>query len=283
MIEVPSANTGGIEPSVYGSGVIIDEEGYILTNNHIVNSKTLNIKVTTNENIILDSKVVWEEPSLDLTILKVSSKNLKEIKINKTGAYYIGDPILVVGSPYGPDFYNTVTAGIISSIQRELEFNGVKMKDLLQIDAPINTGNSGGALVNKNGELIGIVAMQKSDSEGIGFCIRIDYIDEIIKKLKKYNEFIPPKLNLKLNDEYKLNNKNLKLENGLTIEEVLQDNYNKNNELDNGDIILKINNEKINSITDLKNELYKYEAKDKIKLTIKKKNGVLKDIYRLLS
>ena len=160
-----------------GSGIILTENGYILTNQHVVGNKYSNCFVTLENGTIHEGIVVWADNNIDLAIIKIVANGLDYINLGDSDNISLADEVFAIGNPIGIEFQRTVTKGIISGINRtiKLEENGVGsyMEDLIQTDATINEGNSGGPLINKDGELIGINTVKINGAEGIGFAVPI--------------------------------------------------------------------------------------------------------------
>ncbi|NQV41510.1 MAG: DegQ family serine endoprotease [Candidatus Marinimicrobia bacterium] len=168
-----------------GSGIIISADGYILTNNHVV-EKGENIKVQISDNKEYDAKIIGADPKTDVALIKVDAKNLKPIKMGDSDKIRVGEWVLAVGSPFSGSLSQTVTQGIISATGR----SSVGLNDyenFIQTDAAINPGNSGGALVNLDGELIGMnsaIASRSGGYQGIGFAIPINLVNRIVEDLR---------------------------------------------------------------------------------------------------
>ena len=167
-----------------GSGVIISSDGYIVTNNHVVNGAD-ELTVTLEDNREFNAKIIGTDPSTDLALIKINAKDLPTLPIGDSDKLQVGEWCIAVGNPFGLN--NTVTAGIISAKARSLGANGVE--SFIQTDAAINPGNSGGALVNTRGELIGINAMlysQTGSYAGYGFAIPTTIMTKVVDDLKQY-------------------------------------------------------------------------------------------------
>ena len=151
-----------------GTGIIVSEDGYILSNNHVTGDRFSICYVTIDENTYKGT-VVFSEPDLDLSIVKVNAKNLTSIKFGNSTNLKLGEPVYAIGNPIGYEFKRTVTAGIISALNRTIKIeedeNTSYVSDLIQTDATINPGNSGGPLVNKFGEVIGINTVKITSAE----------------------------------------------------------------------------------------------------------------------
>ena len=167
-----------------GSGVIISADGYIVTNNHVVDGAD-ELTVTLNDNSEYSARIIGADKTTDLALIKINGKNLPAITIANSNDLRVGEWVLAVGNPLGLN--NTVTAGIVSAKARSLGANGVE--SFIQTDAAINQGNSGGALVNTRGELVGINAMLYSPTgaySGYGFAIPTTIMNKVVDDLKQY-------------------------------------------------------------------------------------------------
>jgi Do/DeqQ family serine protease len=166
-----------------GSGVIIDANGYILTNHHVIDGAD-QIKVDLNDNRSLDAKLVGSDPPSDLAVLKVEATNLPVLALGDSDRMRVGDVVLAIGNPLGVG--QTVTMGIISAKGRQTGLSNGSFEDFLQTDAPINRGNSGGALVNTNSELIGInsqILSPSGGSIGLGFAVPSNMARTVVEQL----------------------------------------------------------------------------------------------------
>ncbi|MDD7421029.1 MAG: trypsin-like peptidase domain-containing protein, partial [Prevotellaceae bacterium] len=188
----PNQGNGGSQKRQYrtpkkqgtGSGVIISTDGYIVTNNHVVEGAD-ELTVTLNDNKEYSARIIGTDKTTDLALIKIDGKNLPAITIADSEKIKVGEWVLAVGNPF--NLTNTVTAGIVSAKGRSLYQNGVE--SFIQTDAAINPGNSGGALVNTKGELIGINAMlysQTGSFSGYGFAIPTSIMNKVVDDLKKY-------------------------------------------------------------------------------------------------
>jgi Do/DeqQ family serine protease len=188
----PNDGNGGVQKrqirtpkqEATGSGVIISPDGYIVTNNHVVNGAD-ELTVTLEDNREFNARIIGTDPTTDLALIKIDGKNLPTLPIGNSDNLKVGEWVIAVGNPFGLN--NTVTAGIISAKARTLGANGVE--SFIQTDAAINKGNSGGALVNTKGELVGINAMLFSETgsyAGYGFAIPTAIMTKVIDDLKKY-------------------------------------------------------------------------------------------------
>lgn len=165
-----------------GSGVIISEDGYILTNNHVIDGAT-KILVTLRDGTEYEAKLIGKDSKTDIAVIKIEEKNLKFAVLGNTENLEVGDLAVVIGNPLGR-LGGTVTSGIISALEREIEIDNKKM-NLIQTDAGVNPGNSGGGLFNSNGELVGIVTAKSSgiNVENLGFAIPVNDVKNVIDDL----------------------------------------------------------------------------------------------------
>lgn len=257
-----------------GSGVIVTDNGYILTNQHVVGNKYSNCYVTLENGITYDGVVVWSDTNIDLAIVKISAENLNYINLSDSDNINLADEVYAIGNPIGIEFQRTVTKGIISGINRTIKIEDEEnyMEDLIQTDATINEGNSGGPLVNSNCELIGINTVKISNAEGIGFAVPINIIKPIIEKLINTGKFEEAYLGVYGYDKEVIPylDSKLNINNGVYIATILPDGPLFNKGLIVGDIITQIDGNKINKMNDLKKYIYEKSPKDKVKLIIKR-------------
>ena len=188
IVNKQTVNTwyGASEQEGSGSGIIISEDGYIITNSHVIESAN-NIKVVLSSGEEYTATVVGEDSKTDLAVIKIDAKGLTAAELGKSSELQVGELAVAIGNPLGLEFQGSVTQGIISALNRTVNVDG-RQYTLIQTDAAINPGNSGGPLVNKYGQVIGInsVKISSSDTEGMGFAIPMDVaapiIDELINK-----------------------------------------------------------------------------------------------------
>ena len=168
-----------------GSGFIVSKEGYILTNNHVVEDAD-KIKVTMLDGRTFDAKKVGQDPTFDLAVIQIKAKDLPVLQLGDSSATEVGEQVVAIGNPHG--FENTVTAGIISAKNRTLQAPGINFQGFLQTDAAINPGNSGGPLIDLNGNVIGINTAIVPYAQGIGFAIPVNMAKQIMDDLIKHGE-----------------------------------------------------------------------------------------------
>ena len=179
-----------------GSGVIVDQAGFILTNEHVVAGDPDKITVVLDNGRELQGRTLWMDPVLDMAIVKVNADDLPQATLGSAKRLQVGDAAVAIGTPLGLQFQHTVTLGIISALNRTVRIPTERgqnfMEDLIQTDASINPGNSGGPLVNIFGEVVGINTVKITSAEGIGFAIPIDVAKPIIERFVTEGEFTTP-------------------------------------------------------------------------------------------
>lgn len=261
-----------------GTGVIISKEGYILTNQHVAGSQYSTCYITLKNGVTDNGVVVWASEDLDLAIIKINIKNLPEANLGDSDNIKIGTSVYAIGNPVGYELQRTVTSGIISGTNRiiKTEDDNAKsyLEGLIQTDATINQGNSGGPLINKNGEIIGITTLKIEDAEGIGFAIPINIVKPILKKLVETGKFEEPYLGISGYDKEVIPylSSNINFEEGIYIEEIDPQGPLKNSGIQTGDIIEKIDDTKIESMNQLKEYIYEKNIGDQVILQIKRNN-----------
>lgn len=252
-----------------GSGVIISADGYIVTNNHVVDGAD-ELMVTLNDNKEYSARIIGADATTDLALIKIDAKSLPAIVIANSDDVKIGEWVLAVGNPLGLN--NTVTAGIVSAKARTM---GQGVQSMIQTDAAINQGNSGGALVNTRGELIGINAMiysQTGSNIGYGFAIPTTIMNKVVDDLKQYGNVQRAMIGIKGSDvnvyvdseKEKGNEVDLGTMEGIYVAEVVEDGAAEEAGLKKGDVITHIDNQKIKSFGELQNVIAQKRPGDKI-------------------
>jgi Do/DeqQ family serine protease len=277
---------GGREFKQYGSGsgsgVIISSEGYIVTNNHVIENAS-EIEVILNDNSKYVAKLVGADPSTDIAVLKIEGKGFQPIKIGDSDNLHIGEWVLAVGNPF--NLTSTVTAGIVSAKARNINLLAnrnkqevVPIESFIQTDAAVNPGNSGGALVNTRGELVGIntaIASQTGSYAGYSFAVPVNLVQKVMRDLIDYGIVQRGFLGVQIADisqEVKETNK-LPSTRGVFISKVNPDGSADAAGIRDGDVILKIGTKDVNSVAELQEEIGKRRPGDKVALTILQKDG----------
>ncbi|WP_308655096.1 trypsin-like peptidase domain-containing protein [uncultured Anaerococcus sp.] len=255
-----------------GSGSIVTEDGYIVTNSHVVsNGDVTQINVLFSNGETSEAELVWNDAALDLAIIKVKKDNLPAIELGDSDEVSIGDKAIAIGNPLGFELQSTVTSGIISGLNRTVKFNtGVGMDGLMQTDAAINSGNSGGALLNTKGELIGINTAKAGNSDGIGFAIPINIVKPVIEKVRKTGKFNSVYLGITgqsvdyIKQIPNFNTEKLGTDEGVYV----VSSFDKNSDIEEGDVITAIDGMAVKDMNSLRKALLSYEVGDKAKLTV---------------
>lgn len=279
------------EATATGSGIIISEDGYIMTNNHVVDSSSSNssysyynlsdatsVKVKLyGSDELYDAKIVGKDSQTDLAVLKIDKTGLTAAEFADSDRATVGEFAMAVGSPLGLD--TTVTTGIISAVNREVESDGITYV-CIQTDAAINSGNSGGALVNADGKVIGINTLKLSGTgvEGIGFAIPINSTLDVIDDLIEYNKVLRPYIGISGIDLDESMIKRYKLSTlGVYIKSVQTFSPAEKAELQVGDIIIKADNKEVKTMDELNEIKNAHRIGDKITLIINR-NGTEKEV-----
>ncbi len=251
-----------------GSGIIIDGEGHIVTNNHVVDNSN-DIIVVLNDGKEMPAKVIGKDAATDLAVIKVNEKKLPYAELGDSSKLEVGELAVAIGSPMGTDFAGSVTAGIISGLNRKVPV-GDKSMTLIQTDAAINPGNSGGALVNSEGKIIGIntIKFVENRVEGMGFAIPINEAKPIIKQLIESKKVIRPFLGIQGETISKEIAKQYEVPEGILIRAVYKDSGAHNAGLVKGDIITKIDNKKVYTIEEVIEIISKHKVGDTLEVEI---------------
>ena len=270
-----------------GTGIIISENGYILSNAHVTGEKYSKSYITLENGQTYEGKVMWSDESLDLSITKIEAKNLSYAKLGDSSKIRVGETVYAIGNPIGFEFRRTVTSGIISaknrSIKIEEENNQTYMSDLIQTDATINPGNSGGPLITPNGEVIGINTVKISTAEGIGFAIPINVVKTIIESYKQTGTYEQATIGIYAYDKDVIPylDTNVKFEKGIYVAQITPKGAADGSELEEKDIIVSIDDKELNTMNDLREYIYTKKPGDKVTLKIIRKK-ITKNINIIL-
>ena len=269
-----------------GSGVIISEDGYIITNRHVINNAE-EIEVVLNDKRTYNAKILGEDPNSDLALLKIKEENLPFMEFDNSNNLKVGEWVLAVGNPY--NLNSTVTAGIISAKSRKINIlNDGGIESFIQTDAAINSGNSGGALVNINGKLIGIntaIQSKTGSFSGYGFAIPSNMAKKIITDLKVYGEVRRAYIGIHITDINTQIQKQLDLNGlkGVLISKVLKNSAAEIAGIKDLDVILEINGTEVNSTSELHELIIQFDPGEKINCTIQRKDQIEKITLSLQS
>jgi Do/DeqQ family serine protease len=249
-----------------GSGVIVDKEGYILTNNHVIEGAD-KVKVRLNDGREFTATVKGQDPKTDLAALHIKAENLPVATLGDSEKLEVGEWAIAIGSPFGLD--HTVTVGVISAKGRS-GFGTGTYEDFVQTDASINPGNSGGPLINIDGEVIGINAMIIQPGTGIGFAIPINMAKQILNDLIKTGKVVRPWLGISVQDltPELMEHFRVKEKEGVLVGQVYQGTDAKKAGLAPGDIIKSVDDKPIKNVGELVKEIQKKKVGQKVKLSV---------------
>lgn len=261
-----------------GSGVLISENGYILTNEHVAGSKYSNVYVTLENGAKYNSNVIWSDTSLDLAIIKIPGENFNYLNLGDSDRIFLGENVYAIGNPIGAEFQRTVTKGIISGKNRTIKIvendKEMYMEDLIQTDATINNGNSGGPLINDNGELLGINTVKISGVDGIGFSIPINIIKPLLELLEKDGNIPESYLGIYAFDKEVIPylKSDLKFDKGIYVVSIDNQESLSGGNIMVGDIIEKVDGIEVNKMNELRKIIYTKKPGELVKLEINR-NG----------
>ena len=253
----------------FGSGVIISEDGYIVTNNHVIDGAD-EIDVKLNDNREFKGRLIGTDPNTDLALIKIEGDDFPTLPIGNSDALKVGEWVLAVGNPF--NLTSTVTAGIVSAKARSLGVYNGGIESFIQTDAAINQGNSGGALVNARGELVGINAVLSSPTgayAGYGFAIPTSIMTKVVGDLKEFGTVQRAILGISGHDlDERTKDKDLGTVEGVYVAEVTDGSGAKAAGIEVGDVITKIAGKKIHNMAELQESLAMHRPGDKVEVTL---------------
>ncbi|MBS4534485.1 trypsin-like peptidase domain-containing protein [Clostridium sp. D2Q-14] len=255
-----------------GSGVIVNSNGYILTNSHVIGDGDVDrITVQFADGTKDEAEVLWNESALDLAVIKVNQSNLPAAELGDSDKLIVGEPAIAIGNPLGLQFQRTVTSGVISGLDRTISSEDVVMENLIQTDASINPGNSGGALLDREGKVIGINTAKITSAEGLGFSIPINIVKPIIEQIISDGEVNIAYIGVSGMDVTKYEKAlgmNIDAEEGFIIIEIVAGSPAADAGIRANDILTKIGDTKVTSFNTLRKALYKYKPGDTEEITL---------------
>ncbi len=268
------------EPQIaqgFGSGVILSEDGYIVTNNHVIENAQ-KIMVGLNDKREFEARLIGTDPTTDVALLKIDTENLPYLTYGNSDDLKLGEWVLAVGNPFYLN--STVTAGIVSARARNLGINQdqLSIESFIQTDAAVNPGNSGGALVNQRGELVGIntaIASRTGSYAGYSFAVPVTIVKKVVEDLKEFGEVQRALLGVtidnvtpKLAEENNLD----KIE-GVYVVDIYENSAAKDAGMKPGDIIISVAGVKVNSSAELQEKISQFRPGDNVMVGIKRKNA----------
>jgi len=275
--------TSSTQKVLSGSGFILTSDGLIITNKHVVSTANTQYKVLLSDGRTFDAKVQSLDPLNDLAVLKIDARDLPTVELGSSEQLQIGQSVFAVGNPFG-EYSNTVTQGIVSGLQRHVTAEqGEDLSDLIQTDAAINQGNSGGPLLNIAGQVVGIntaIASESGGSDGVGFAIPIDSIRSAIDSVIRTGTIQRPVLGVR----YQMVTKTLQQLGNLPVDygaQIVSDKANNLPAVQSGypaekaglrevDIILEVNGQRVDENNSLARRMQKFSVGDEITLTVQR-------------
>ncbi len=264
-----------------GSGVIISGDGYIVTNNHVIDNAA-DIQVTTNDNHTYTAKLVGADPGTDIALLKIEEKNLPAITLGDSDNLQVGEWVLAVGNPF--NLTSTVTAGIVSAKARNINImhydptdQVFPLESFIQTDAAVNPGNSGGALVNGRGELVGIntaIASTTGSYSGYSFAVPVSIVKKVTADLLEFGSVQRAYIGINISniDQKLLQEDKLPTTEGAYVRGLLDGGAAQDAGIQEGDIITGVEGRAITNVTQLQEQIGKYRPGDEVKLSLLRQN-----------
>ncbi|MEL7120373.1 MAG: trypsin-like peptidase domain-containing protein [Bacteroidota bacterium] len=278
VVSIMTFNSQGY-PVGTGSGVIYTTDGYIITNNHVVD-KSNKVEVRLSDKRTYTARIVGKDPTTDLAVLKVNANDLPNIYLADSDRVEVGQWVLAVGNPF--NLSSTVTAGIISAKGRNLDIiqGRYSIESFLQTDAVVNPGNSGGALVNVDGNVVGIntaILTETGSYEGYAFAIPSNLVRKVVEDLKTYGKVQRALLGVSILDinETRARQLSLPYVGGVLISETFEGGSAYKNGIEAGDVILKVNGRRINAVSELQERVAQYRPGEKIDLQLFRNGRIL--------
>lgn len=266
----------GSESLGLGTGFIVTDNGYIVTNQHVSGDKNGTCYVTLEDGRNFNASVVWADSDLDLSIIKINTTSLPYLELGDSDSIKVAQSVYAIGNPIGFEFQRTVTSGIISGLDRTIKLEEddktYYMEDLIQTDATINPGNSGGPLIDVNGKVLGINSVKITSAEGIGFAVPINILKPIIEKFKNDGEFNAATLGVFAYDESMIPyinqelGTNYSLDYGIYVASVIRNSPADKAGIVQGDIILEIDGTPLNKMSTLRQYIYEKNIGDIVKI-----------------
>jgi serine protease Do len=259
------------EVSGYGSGVIISGDGYIITNNHVIENAE-SVEVTLNDKRTFTAQIIGRDPGSDIALLKIKGDNLPFIKYGDSDKLRLGEWVLAVGNPF--NLTSSVTAGIVSAKGRSLGLNegDYRIESFIQTDAALNMGNSGGALVDTKGLLVGITSAIMSPSgayAGNSFAIPVTIVKKVVDDLKEYGQVQRALIGVNIKDveSEDAEKQNLNEVKGVLVTRVIEDGSASDAGLKENDVIIKLDGQQVNTVAELQEQVGKHRPGDKVNIT----------------
>lgn len=258
-----------------GSGVIFHKDGYIVTNNHVVEGAT-ELLVSLSDGRVLTGTIVGTDAFTDLAVVKVNATDLPVAAFGDSDGLRVGEVAVAIGNPVGLEFARTVTAGVISGLNRQVQ-QGERMFTLVQTDAAINPGNSGGPLCNGAGQVVGIntIKFASTEIEGMSFAIPINIVRPIVNDLVVNGRIVRPWLGVRIADKANAARYGVTLDRGVLVVEIVARGPAATAGIQAGDIILAVAGQTVNSVADLNNAVQAHRVGERIEVRVLRRNSEL--------
>lgn len=259
-----------------GSGVIITPDGYIVTNNHVIENAS-KLKVTLNDDRVFDARIIGTDPTTDVALIKIDAEDLPALVFGNSAGLRLGEWVLAIGSPF--DLRSTVTAGIISAKSRDLNVipSEFRIESFIQTDAAVNPGNSGGALVNVRGELVGINTVIKSPTgsfAGYSFAVPSSIVQKVVMDLKEYGVVQRALLGVSYRPLSQDDEKNKNADKGLEVMDVQKDSGAEEAGIRKGDIIIEVDGMPMTTSSSLVEHIGTKRPNEKVVVSVKRDGKV---------
>ena len=284
VVQIEIETSDGVFGGGQGTGFIISSEGQVVTNAHVVENAT-DIQVMLYDGSVLEAELVQQDPTRDLAVLQIEGEDLPAARLGLSADVEVGDEVLAIGNALGLGDTPTVTTGIVSALERELQLSGSRLTRLIQTDAAINPGNSGGPLVNANGEVIGVNTAIAGNAEGIGFAISIDHARPVIETLQTGEVPKRPLLgvniiDVEMLDETSRNQYDIseEVEQGVVIVALVEDGAANAAGLNIGEVVTEFDGKEIKSVQDLVAAVRDSQIGRIVKVTVISNDGTVRKV-----
>ena len=284
VVQIEIETGDGVFGGGQGTGFIISSEGQVVTNAHVVENAT-DIQVMLYDGSVLEAELVQQDPTRDLAVLQIEGEDLPAARLGLSADVEVGDEVLAIGNALGLGDTPTVTTGIVSALERELQLSGSRLTRLIQTDAAINPGNSGGPLVNANGEVIGVNTAIAGNAEGIGFAISIDHARPVIETLQTGEVPKRPLLgvniiDVEMLDEMSRNQYDIseEVEQGVVIVALVEDGAANAAGLNIGEVVTEFDGKEIKSVQDLVAAVRDSQIGRIVKVTVISNDGTVRKV-----
>ena len=284
VVQIEVSSEDGIFGGGQGTGFIISADGQVVTNAHVVED-AVNINVMLSDGTVRTAELVQQDPTRDLAVLKIEGKDLPAARLGRSAEVEVGDEVLAIGNALGLGDTPSVTTGIISALDRELQLSGNRLTRLIQTDAAINPGNSGGPLVNAKGEVIGVNTAIAGNAEGIGFAISIDHARPVIETLQTGEVPKRPLLGVNIIDIEMLDDTSREqyniyedVEAGIVIVALTEDGAANAAGLQIGEVVIRFDGQEIETVQDLVDAVRDSEIGRTVRVEVISNDGSIRKV-----